>query len=361
MWALAGAHNDRLMKQPGITWWISPTYDLARPIWRKMLRIAPPGWITRTVGSEAAPDFLELGESRIEFKSADHPERLVAEGLRRVVIDECGIVKESVWTESIMPALMDFKAPAFLCGTPKGQNWFYRMWLRGLDPLDAEVQSFGGPSRENPFIEESEINRLAAEMPQRLYKQEILAEFLGDEGAVFRGHRLCTGPMSEEPTTVLGVDLAKVQDFTVIVGMDRECRVTSFDRFREISWPLQKRRIMAAASSGTKVMLDSTGLGDPILDDLIAAGVDVEGYKFTNASKQQLVEGLSLAFEQRTITVPEEPVLLNELDAFEYDVGRTGLVRYNAPEGAHDDCVIALALAYRGVALGGYDIDVLNA
>jgi hypothetical protein len=361
MWALAGAHNDRLKKQPGITWWISPTYDLTRPIWRKMLKIAPPGWITRTVGSETQPDMLELGESRIEFKSADHPERLVAEGLKRVVVDECGIVKEAVWTESLMPALIDHKAPAFLCGTPKGRNWFYRMHSRGHDTLDAEVESFGGPSRENPFIDEAEVQRLATQMPQRLFRQEILAEFLDDEGAVFRGVRACVGPLSKEPTVGIGVDLAKHEDFTVITGMDRDCRVTFFDRFNQVSWPLQKERIVARAAQGGRVLIDSTGIGDPILDDLVKAGVDVEGLKFTNASKQQLVEGLAIAIEQREVGLPDDPIMLNELDAFEYEVGRTGVTRYSAPEGLHDDFVISLALARRAVlAGGGYDLDILN-
>jgi hypothetical protein len=289
------------------------------------------------------------------------------------VIDECGIVRESVWTESIMPALMDFRAPAFLAGTPKGRNWFYRLWLRGTDPLDDEVASFGGPSRENPFIEESEIDRLAAEMPERLYKQEILAQFLDDEGAVFRGVRKCIGPYSKEATASLGVDLAKHVDFTVIIGLDRDGRMTKFDRFRELDWPLQKSRIIAAAEPGAKVMLDATGVGDPIFDDLVAAGLDVEGFKFTNPSKKQLIDGLSIGIEQRSVGLADEPEMVNELEAFEYDVSASGVVRYGAPgklgknrdkgineKTAHDDCVMALALAYRGVTLGSYDLDVLN-
>lgn len=360
MWALFGAHNDRAKQEPGVTWWVSPTYDMARPIWRKMQRLAPPGMITRTVGSEAQPDFLELGASRIEFRSADHPERLVAEGLRRVIVDECGIVKEAVWTASLMPALIDHRAPAMLVGTPKGRNWFHRLYSRGIDQLDGGVATFGGPTVQNPYIDEAEVKRLASEMPERLYRQELLAEFLDDEGAVFRGVRACVGPLSDEPTASIGVDLAKHQDFTVLVGMDLAARVTFVDRFREIDWPLQKRRIAAAAARGGKVLLDSTGVGDPILDDLVRAGLDVEGYKFTNASKQQLVEGLSIGIEQRLVGLPDDPVLLNELDIFEYEVGRTGTVKYGAPEGAHDDCVIATALAYRGLVGSTYELELLS-
>lgn len=362
MWQLRKAHEDRLARRARIHWWIAPTYQLTRPIWRKMLRLAPKGWITGTHGTEGAPDFLEFGPARIEFKSGDHPGRLVAEGLGSAVIDECGIIQEGLWSESIMPALIDHAAPALLEGTPKGRNWFYRMYLRGLDPEDHEVASFGGPSWQNPFIERAEVERLAAEMPERLYKQEILAEFLSDEGAVFRGVRSCVGALSAKRTMAIGVDLAKHVDFTVLVGMDQDKAVTFVDRFREISWPLQKERIIdKARGTGARVLLDSTGVGDPILDDLTKAGVNVEGFKFTNASKQQLVEGLAIGIEQRGVTLPDDPVMLNELEAFEYEVGRTGVVRYNAPEGAHDDMVIALALAYRAMTAGGsYDLEVLG-
>lgn len=327
-----------------------------------MLKIAPPGWITRTVGTEAAPDFIELGASRIEFKSADHPERLVAEGLKRVVIDECGIIKESVWNESLMPALIDYAAPAMLVGTPKGRNWFHRMYSRGMDPLDPDVETFGGPSWRNRFIPADEVIRLKKEMPDRLFRQEIEAEFLDDEGAVFRGVRACVSPLSLEPTVAIGVDLAKHQDFTVIVGMDREGRVTFWDRFREVSWPLQKERITAAVTThGGQVLLDSTGVGDPILDDLTQAGLPVEGFKFTNPSKRQLVERLAIAVELHQVGLPDEPVILNELEAFEFEQGKTGVVRYSAPEGGYDDCVIALALAYMQVCQGGaYNLDILN-
>jgi hypothetical protein len=362
MWLLAGAHNDRLRKVAGISWAVSPTYDMGRPIWRKMLRLAPPGWITRKVGTEAQPDFLELGPARIEFKSADRPERLVAEGLARVFVDECGIVREGVWNESLLPALIDHRAPALLVGTPKGRNWFYRMHCRGKDPLDDEVAAYGGPTVQNPFIPEDEVHRLAKHMPMRLYQQEMLARFLDDEGAVFRGVRSCVMPeLSLAPTVAIGVDLAKHHDFTVLVGMDAQARVTFHERFREISWPLQKARITAAAERGGSVLLDSTGLGDPVLDDLVAAGLQVEGYKFTQASKQHLVEGLAMGIEQRRVGLPDDPVLLNELEAFEYEVGRTGATRYSAPEGGYDDCVIALALAYwQATQASAYDLDILN-
>lgn len=348
MWQQRKAREDAIKGLQRIHWWVAPTYLLTRPIWRKSLRIVPPGWLTGKHGTEGAPDFLEFGSARQEFKSADNPERLVAEGLGSLVVDECGVIPERVWQESLLPALMDFKAPALLLGTPKGRNWFYRMKLRGDDPADLEVSSFGGPSYQNSFIDRTEIERLGQEMPERLYQQEILAKFLENEGSVFRKVRdACNMPvLSQRPTVAIGVDLAKHVDFSVIVGLDAEGDMTMFDRFREISWPLQKARIKAHAGHSMPVLLDSTGIGDPILDDLISSGVVVFGYKISQQSKQRLIECLSVGIEQSKTRSLKDPLIIGEMESFEYDQSPTGLMRYGAPEGLHDDIVIAWALAY---------------
>ena len=353
---LADCKDDDLKGIRGVSWIVTPTYRLGRPLWRKFLRLAPRGWITDLHGSERMPDSIEIGAAKIEFLTAEAPDKLVAEGLRRVLIDECGIVKESVWAESIRPALIDHEAPAYFLGTPKGRNWFYRMALRGWDPADPTVETFGGPSHMNPFIKASELEQLRLDMPERVYRQEILAEFLTDDGAVFRRVRdrmWRPGWPLPGPTAGFGIDLAKHVDFTVIVGMDKSGIVTEFDRFNKVSWSLQKERIRKRCGTVLPVVLDSTGPGDPILDDLLAAGVNAQGYRFGQTSKIQLVESLTIAIEDSRIVLPDEPVLINELEAFEYETSTTGRVRYGAPEGVHDDCVIALALAWQAITRYG--------
>lgn len=67
------------------------------------------------------------------------------------------------------------------------------------------------------------------------------------------------------------------------------------------------------------------------------------GYKFTQASKQTLVEGLAVAIQQNEIQYPEG-VIVTELESFEYEDTRTGIC-YTAPEAHHDDGVMALVLA----------------
>jgi hypothetical protein len=58
------------------------------------------------------------------------------------------------------------------------------------------------------------------------------------------------------------------------------------------------------------------------------------------------MEGLAVAIQQKRIAIPKDGPLRVELESFEYEHTRTG-VRYSAPTGEHDDCVMALALAVR--------------
>jgi hypothetical protein len=95
----------------------------------------------------------------------------------------------------------------------------------------------------------------------------------------------------------------------------------------------------------TPALVDSTGVGDAIVEGLQKQCPGVEGFKFTAPSKQQLMEQLAVAIQQGEVAFPDGPISM-ELEQFEYQYTRAG-VRYAAPEGLHDDCVCALALAVR--------------
>jgi hypothetical protein len=126
-----------------------------------------------------------------------------------------------------------------------------------------------------------------------------------------------------------------------------------FERFQDVSWPVQKLKIQEIAGkyNNALTILDSTGVGDPIADDLRHANIslyyedDRPGYKFTSDSKKRLIENLAIAIEQRLITFPLIEVLIEELRNYEYNLTARGRIEYGAPDGKHDDCVTALALA----------------
>ena len=176
-----------------------------------------------------------------------------------------------------------------------------------------------------------------------------MGEFLDDATGVFRNVDRCIGSQRSGyipgKTYFLGVDLAKHVDFTVMTILDGDGNQVYWNRINQFDWPYQKQLIAEIAKSyGAKVLIDSTGIGDPIFDDLRRAGLDITGYKFTSESKRQLVEALMLSLEQEKIRLLSEPIQINEMKMFGYEITASG-IKYNAPEGKHDDCVFALALA----------------
>ena len=191
-----------------------------------------------------------------------------------------------------------------------------------------------------------EVEDAKAQLPESVFRELYLAEPADDEGCPFNAAavRACIGPLSTQAPTCWGWDLAKSVDWTVGIALDAAGAVCRFERWQQVPWEETERRIVEGTSSAP-ALVDSTGVGDPIVERLQRKLPSVEGQKFTPASKQQLMEGLAVAIQAREVSFPEGPITA-ELLAFEYQYTRTG-VRYAATEGMHDDCVDALALAVR--------------
>ena len=176
-----------------------------------------------------------------------------------------------------------------------------------------------------------------------MFRELYYAEPSDDQGNPFGIEAIekCLGPVSAEPVAVWGWDLAKYQDWTVGVGLDASERVSVFERFQR-PWEETVSAIRGLVG-GTPALIDSTGVGDPIVERLQRTLPNVQGFLFSPTSNQRLMEGLAVAIQHEEISYPDGPIA-QELRDFEFAYTRTG-VRYSAPEGAHDDCVCGLALA----------------
>ncbi len=193
-------------------------------------------------------------------------------------------------------------------------------------------------------------------MPERAFRQELLAEFLEDAGGVFRSVSDSIDPGRNQPeprrkigSYAMGVDLARLEDFTVLTVVDNTGRQVYWERFNQISWERQIAAAKAAAEAYDAVaFVDSTGVGDPIFERLANAGVRCVPYQFTNASKNKLIDGLAMALERGRLRLMDLPEQTSELLAYQYELTKARKVKTGAPEGMHDDCVISLALAVHG-------------
>ena len=320
--------------------YFTPTYKLLDGTFNECLHALEP-----IISRKNDHQFIELiTGGKIEFWSLENELAGRSRKYHRNIIDEAAFVKNlwGRWTESIRPTLTDFKGDAFFLSTPKGKNDFHKIWQRGKSG-DAGWVSWQMSTYDNPYIDPSEIDEARLDLPELAFSQEYMAEFnenvANPFGAMFI--QQCTYPMSNQPAVCYGIDLAKSYDYTVIIGLDENGTVCHFDRFQD-DWRTTKQRITALPR--TPILMDSTGVGDPIFEDLQAAGLDVTGFKFSSTSKQQLMTGLQTAIQQRKIAFPDGAITA-ELNIFEYEFTANG-VKYSAPGGFHDDCVMALALAW---------------
>lgn len=303
---------------------------------------------------------MQMLDSYIDFRSADRPENIEGFGYDKFFINEAGIVlkNEYLWNNAIRPMMWEFpNVQGVIGGTPKGLGTFYELAERGKDESQPEYKFFHFTTFDNPYLTKEIILEEIDKIPETVAKQEIYAQFLEDSGVVFRGVTKIATATPKKPIKghvyVMGVDLAKVEDFTVITVYDRKdnCQVYQ-DRFNKIEYPFQKEKIKSVSKhyNGALIIMDATGVGDPIVDDLLRARVPVEPYKFTNQSKKELIEKLVIWTEQQKIKILPIKETLAEFRNFTYDVSSSGRIRYEAPQGFHDDIVIAHGLAVWSLA-----------
>jgi hypothetical protein len=332
--------------------WFAASYKLLADAWREM---------TAVIGDAADINKNERyisfpGGGSIEAWSLDTPSPARSRKYKIVIIDEAAHAPElqHQWELCIRPCLADLHGSAWFCSTPKGLNAFHTYWLRGQDPEREDWASWQMPTRSNPYIAAEEIEAARRDMTEGWFNQEFLALFQDWEGAVFRHVTQCaTAKRKDGPEPgrdyVFGVDWGKSSDFSVFVVLDVAARaMVDFQRSNQVDYTLQRARLRALYERWRplQIIAEKNSIGDPICEDLIRDGLPVKLFTTSNASKAEAIEALALAFEQGSIAILDEPVLLGELQAFAAERLPSGLMRYGAPGGQHDDTVMALAIAF---------------
>lgn len=349
----------------GRAWWVAPSYPIASVGWRDLTQLARQ--IPETIIREGDRIVRMPGGGWVQIKSADNPDSLRGEGLDFVVLDECAFMREAAWTQALRPALSDRQGGALFISTPKGRGWFWYAYQRGLDG-DGLWRSWRYPTSANPYIEPSEIDIAQSGLPERVFAQEYMAEFLEDAGGVFRRVADATiaspqeraafridadGKVGKQHGYVIGVDWGKQADFTVLAVLDCDtAELVYMDRFNQIDYALQRRRLFALCERFTPyaVIAERNSMGEPIIEQLERDGLPVQPFLTTNASKAEAIDALALAFERGELKIIPDRVLISELQSYEATRLPSGMLRYGAPEGMHDDCVMALAMAWQAMA-----------
>jgi len=220
--ALKHEHRGHTLSEEAGVYYVAPTFDQAKRImWPKLKAIlgyqSKGGFI---INENINDGWIQvIGGRKIYIKGADNPNSLRGLGISYVVLDEYADMKSNVWNEILDPALMDYEGDALFIGTPKGKNHFYKIFMSAMEyTWDEEVdpyplwEAFHFKSLDNPFIKETELNRImnADDRPLEIIRQEIEASFISAGGKVLKPDWF---PIIERATTNQGqiavtVDLA---------------------------------------------------------------------------------------------------------------------------------------------------------
>ncbi len=360
-----------------LNWWVAPTYAQADNALEHVVALLPTERVqvnrTKRTIKILNPDGSI--RSTIEFKSGDDPKTLRGFGVHFFVMDEAAQGMPEASFTSVQTTTTMTQGRGIIISTPNGRGWFHAVYLRGVKYYDdgvtprfsaddpdpwPEFFSVRMPTHANPYVKLAEVDLKRRQMPADIFEQEYLAKFLNDSAGVFRGIAECEKGNLQEPQAneqyICAADLAKHRDYTVITVMHRRTRhVVYHERFNKISWELQKSRICAVASKYNRalIVLDSTGVGDAIYDDIVSAGYRAEGYTINGPkAKKELITRLQVMLENKEISFPKGSkecpslfALRKELENYEYKQSESSNVtHYSAPKGQNDDCVISLAL-----------------
>lgn len=350
-----------MMKRVGTYFYIFPTFNQGRKIlWSgidrdgmKFIEHFPKELIKGEPNTTEMKIELKNG-SVFQVVGADNIDNLVGTNPVGVVFSEYSLMKARVW-EFIRPILAENGGFAIFIYTPRGKNEGWKMlqtakentkdwWYEILTVADTKA------------ISKEALEQERKEMPSDLFDQEYNVKFIDGASDVFR--KIDGNIHNEEIKSEInnqyqiGIDLAKYQDFTVLTAINLHTfKVAKQERFNKFDWNTQKEQIIKFIRywNNGRVFMDTTGLGDPIYDDLVKQGMAIEPFKFTETSREQLLNGLKILIEQNKIKVPNDQLMIDELKSMQYElVGQK--VKMRVPEGLHDDCVMSLALSVWGLS-----------
>ena len=196
---MAGRDLEPKLFEPNKLFWIvGPTYDLGekefRVVWNDLIvgqKFGKDKRIKRSYNKKQGNMYIEFPwGTRVEVRSADHPENLVGDALDWVIMSEAAKHKQETWERFIRPALADKRGGADFPTTPEGYNWLYELWMYGQNGEIPEYESWRFPSWANTAVypggdQDPEIKLLKKTMSPEAFLQEIGADFGSFVGKIY--------------------------------------------------------------------------------------------------------------------------------------------------------------------------------
>ena len=330
--------------------WVSPVYSQASKVQKEIIEAIGGTDIVKSANYSSNEIELKNG-STILFRSAERYDNIRGLTCDYGIIDEAAFCKDEAWTEAIKPVFLVKGKKILFISTPKGSNWFKNLYQLGLSDEHPQYQAYTGSSYDTPYIEKSEIEDARNTLPENIFKQEYLAQFIDSGGEVFSDidkNTFQTWPQANGKI-YCGIDLGKQEDFTVATFMDAAGQVVEIYRDNKTEWSTMTNNIVAKIKKwNATTVVEVNSIGDVIYEQIKKQWQDTHPFVTSSTSKNEIIEGLILDMNKTQIKIPSQelfPALYQELGVFTYYYNtKTRNIRYGHPKGLHDDTVMSLAI-----------------
>ena len=352
--------------------WIAPIYEQSKVGMDYFRKILPPEPHSEFKDGDMKI-LLPYLRSELQFWHCKNPMSLEGPGIAGNIFDEAAKCPFAAVAAARTTVTMT-KGKEGYFSTPFGKNWFYKECMEAKDHMEWSYKNgllpervfITAPTHYNPLVDRAIIRDARRSLPDRLFRQYYMAEFM-DDGSVFIGfrdsvrgaHLEVSGGIqrwaasdAKEHMVFIGADWAKKGDFTVFTAVanvrgKKQC--VGFMRFQGLSYPDAIKELYNFSKEFKSVINmrhDKTGVGEAIDDMLTYTGLPFEGIVFTNLSKSSMVNELMMAFQRKDIILPNWSEMISEFESYTVEVNALGTPRYAAPAGMHDDIVSSFLLSY---------------
>ena len=331
---------------------VSPTDSQVKKVYKQiMLMLEPMMFFVKSCKIQSGDsEVIFRNGSTILFRSALSDNTLRGYSNTHLILDECAFIKEETWNTVLAPTLTVRGKKVLFCSTPKGNNFFARLYDRGMQQNDKSYKSFKLTYHNNPYANIKFILEQQVILPDEVFRQEYLGEFIDAAGCFRNIQHICILKKvlyQSSEQYYIGVDIAFKGDYTVAVCLNSKNEMVDYIRFNntEIVQLTTKLKEFFNKWKAKKILIESNNQGLPVIQTLRSQGVqNLNEFATTGTSKPLMINQLIAAVGKSEIKLLNEELIKSEFNAFTATISKTGHIKYAAAYG-HDDIVMSTAIA----------------
>jgi len=334
---------------------VSPTLSQSRKLFKDIVKAIYSSKVIKKY-NETLLTIELINGSTIFFKSSEQKDALRGYTLTGVLcIDESVYIPDDI-LELCLPWTQVHKCPVLMVSTPKFKTgFFYRFFSAGLSGVKNILSYDWMKFDTSALLSDEQLEYYRQMLPKNQFLSEYMGEFLDTDGLVFTGFRDCMGAPEKGNKLYIGIDWGAGggNDYTVICAINEHGQQEDLLYWNNKSTQQQIDAVCDYIDLNYNrialIVPELNSIGTPYTDLVMQRypTLSFEGFHTLNNTKAELVTALQTAFEKHTIQILEDEGQAVELGAYSAEYNpKTHNTYYNAPQGLHDDKVMALCFAW---------------